>query len=207
VKRERAIRLPTIVVAAILVNALMFGAIQYMVINRQLRLGDSTNFEIANFIRMQEQSRDVRSRRNPKAPSKPDMQAEQDLSRLANATKSGGVGGLAVNLPEIDIGVDIGSGVQIARELTPLVRIPPEYPERARMNMIEGVVLLRFTVTETGSVADPEVIRSEPEGYFDKAAIRAVLRWKYQPQLVNGQPVSVITYTRINFKMMTEDEG
>jgi protein TonB len=187
--------------ATLLVNAIMFGAIQYMVINRDLRIGDSTNFEIANFIRMQEQSRDVRSRRDPKAPEKPDMEAQQDLSRLASASKTGGVGGLAVNMPDIDIGIDVGGSVQIARELTPLVRVPPEYPVRARQNLVEGEVVLRFTVTETGSVADPEIIRSEPPGYFDRSAIRAVLRWKYQPQLVNGEPVSVITYTRIVFEL------
>jgi len=201
VKRERVLRFPTIVIVAMLVNALMFGVIQYMVINRDLRLGDTTNFDIANFIRMQEQSREVRSRRDPKAPEKPDMEAQQDISRLVSATKGGGVGGLAVNLPSIDIDVDVGGGVQIARELTPLVRVPPEYPERARISMVQGEVLLRFTVTETGSVADPEVMRSDPPGYFDRAAIRAVLRWKYQPQLVDGRPVSVITYTRIVFKM------
>ncbi|MDH4048221.1 MAG: energy transducer TonB [Gammaproteobacteria bacterium] len=200
-KRERVLRFPTIVIVAMLVNALMFGVIQYMVINRDLRLGDTTNFDIANFIRMQEQSREVRSRRDPKAPEKPDMEAQQDISRLVSATKGGGVGGLAVNLPSIDIDVDVGGGVQIARELTPLVRVPPEYPERARISMVQGEVLLRFTVTETGSVADPEVMRSDPPGYFDRAAIRAVLRWKYQPQLVDGRPVSVITYTRIVFKM------
>jgi len=197
----RAIRLPTMIMAAVLVNAVMFGAIQYMVVNRQMRLADTTNFDIANFIRMQEQSRDVRSRRDPKAPEKPDMEARQDLSRLADATKGGVIGGLAVNLPDIAIDIDVGGNVQIARELTPLVRFPPEYPDRARALEIEGQVILRFTVTETGSVADPEVVRSEPLGYFDQAAIRAVLRWKYQPQLVDGKPVSVITYTRIVFKI------
>lgn len=204
--RARAIRLPTLVVAAVVVNALMFGAIQYMVVNRQMRLADTTNFDIANFIRMQEQSREIRSRRDPQAPEKPDMEAQQDLSRLADATKGGAVGGLAVNLPDIDIDIDVGGNVQIARELTPLVRFPPEYPVRARASGTEGAVVLRFTVTETGSVADPEVIRSEPQGYFDYAAIRAVLRWKYQPQLVDGKPVSVITYTRLVFKIEGTEE-
>jgi protein TonB len=205
VKDKPVVRLPAILLSALLINAIMFGAIQYMVVNRQMKLSDTTDFDIANFIRMQEQPREVRSRRDPEAPQKPETEAQQDLSRLADASKSGGIGGLAVNMPQIDVGIDTGGSIQIARELTPLVRIPPNYPDRALQKHIEGYVIVRFTVTETGSVVDPEVIQAHPPGFFDRAAIRALLRWKYQPQLVDGKPESVISYTRINFALL--DEG
>ena len=189
---------------AVLVNMLMFTAIRYRVVNRQLRLADTTQFDLANFIRMTEQSREVRSRRDPEAPQKPKTEMQRDINRLAQASKSGGIGGLRVDMPNIDIDIDVGGGIAIARELTPLVRFPPEYPPRAVSNELEGYVILRFTVTETGSVADPEVLRSEPPKVFDRSAIRAILRWKYQPQLANGEPVSVISYTRINFRLTDE---
>jgi protein TonB len=198
---NNAIRLSIVVLTALLVNALMFTAIRYMVINRQIRLADTSQFDLANFIRMQEQSREVRSRRDPKAPQKPETQQQQDLSRLAQASQMSGIGGLAVDMPDIEIDIDVGGGISLARELTPLVRFPPEYPMSAMANKIEGYVLLRFVVTETGAVSEPEVLRSDPAGIFDRAAMRAVLRWKYQPQLANGEPVSVITYTRIVFQM------
>jgi protein TonB len=172
-----------------------------MVVNSEIRLADTSQFDLANFIRMQEQSRDVRSRRDPKAPEKPEAEQQRDLSRLAEASQTGGLGGLAVEMPNIEIDIDVGGGISLARELTPLVRFPPEYPMSAAANRVEGYVLLRFTVTETGTVADPEVLRSEPPNIFDRAAIRSVLRWKYQPQLVNGEPISVLTYTRIVFQM------
>lgn len=196
--------MPAVAIAAIVINVLIFTVIQIMVGNPRLRLGDTSQFDLANFIRMSEQSREVRSRRDPKAPEKPKAEQQRDLSRLAQATKSGGVGGLNVDMPSIDIDIDVGSGISLARELTPLVRFPPEYPMAALANRIEGFVILRFTVTESGSVADPEVIRSQPQGIFDRSAIRAVLRWKYQPQLANGKPVSVVSYTRITFKMLED---
>jgi protein TonB len=201
---NKAIRLSIVVLTALLVNALMFTAIRYMVINRQIRLADTSQFDLANFIRMQEQSREVRSRRDPKAPQKPETQQQQDLSRLAQASQTGAIGGLAVDMPDIEIDIDVGGGISLARELTPLVRFPPEYPMSAMANKIEGYVLLRFVVTETGTVSEPEVLRSDPPGIFDRAAMRAVLRWKYQPQLANGEPVSVITYTRIVFQMAAD---
>ncbi len=201
--RSNAIRLTTVVLAALLVNAVMFTAIRYMVINRQIRLADTTEFDLADFIRMQEQSREVRSRRDPKAPEKPKTEQQRDLDRLAQAS-TGGIGGMTVDMPDINIDIDVGSGIALARELTPLVRFPPEYPMSANRNGIEGYVLLRFTVTEQGTVADPEIISSEPPGVFDRAAMRSVLRWKYQPQLANGKPISVVSYTRVTFQLLEE---
>lgn len=198
-------RVPLTLLGAITINALIFTAIQYMVVNRQMRLTDTTNFDVANFIRMHEQSRDVQSRRDPKAPEKPKTEAQQDLTRLAKASKTSGIGGLSVGMPNIDIEIDVGGGIQIARELTPLVRIPPEYPYAALAKGTTGYVMLMFTVTETGSVADPEVIGSSPPGTFDRAAIRAVLRWKYQPQLANGKPISVVARTRLTFEIEDQE--
>ena len=111
---------------------------------------------------------------------------------------------MTVDMPDINIDIDVGSGIALARELTPLVRFPPEYPMSANRNGIEGYVLLRFTVTEQGTVADPEIISSEPPGVFDRAAMRSVLRWKYQPQLANGKPISVVSYTRVTFQLLED---
>ena len=205
--QNTAARLSVIALLAMVINLGLFSAIQFLVVNRQFRLSETTDIDIANFIRMAEQSRAVRSRRDASAPKKPDTQAQQDIERLAQASQTGGLGGMSVDMPSIDmdINVDVGGGIQIARELTPLVRIPPEYPTAAAMMKREGIVLVRFTVTETGSVADPEILRSDPPGVFDRAAIRAVLKWKYQPQLVNGEPVSVVSYTRFRFQLA--DDG
>jgi protein TonB len=65
-------------------------------------------------------------------------------------------------------------------------------------------VLLRFVVTETGSVEAPEILHAEPEGYFEAAARRAVLRWKYQPQFRDGKPIRVISITRMNFALQQD---
>ena len=197
-----ALRIPAVLLIAFLINAFIFGVIQYMVGNPRIRLTDAQEFDIANFIRMQEQSREVRSRRDPKAPEKPQQEQQQQLRQLAQAS-SGNISDLAVDIPdlEIDIGLDIGGDIQIARELIPLVRIPPEFPQRAAARGVEGYVILRFTVTETGSVADPEVLRANPPGFFELAAKRAVMRWKYQPQIRNGKPTRVLTLTRITFQL------
>ena len=67
-KAATATRLPTILFGALLVNVIMFLAIEYMVGNRRIRLTETTDFDISNFIRVAEQSQEVRSRRDPSAP-------------------------------------------------------------------------------------------------------------------------------------------
>ena len=66
-----------------------------------------------------------------------------------------------------------------------------------------GYVDLAFTVTTAGTVRDPVVIQST-SSLFERAAIRAVLKFKYKPRVVDGVPVEVPgVKTRISF--MLED--
>jgi protein TonB len=72
----------------------------------------------------------------------------------------------------------------------PIVRVEPVYPQRALDRGIEGWVEVEFTVTEVGSISEPTILRSHPSAVFNKAALRAIERWKYEPKVVDGQPVS-----------------
>ncbi|MEM8817352.1 MAG: energy transducer TonB, partial [Pseudomonadota bacterium] len=188
----------------LLVNLLLFTAIELMVGSKRVRLTPTDDFDIANFIRLQEESRDVRSRRDPNAPQKPQNEMQRDFERLSSAGSSG-LGDLMLDVPQfdIDLGLELG-GVALARELTPLVRVPPEYPIKALTEEIEGFVVLRFIVTETGSVEDPEVVRADPPRIFDRAALRAVTRWKFQPQIRDGKASRVVAITRVAFVLAEE---
>lgn len=201
-----ALRVPVILLAALIANVILFTLIEYMVGSKRIRLTDTQSPDISNFIRMQEESREVRSRRDPNAPQKPQSEVQRDLERLQSADSGSGAD-LEFDVPDfdVDLGLDLGGDIQIARELTPLVRVPPDYPTKALMDGTEGYVILRFTVTETGSVEDPEVLRAEPPNLFERSARRAVLRWKYQPQIRDGKPARVISITKVNFVIGPED--
>ena len=83
----------------------------------------------------------------------------------------------------------------------PIVRVAPVYPARALSRGIEGYVDMGFTVTTTGTVRDPVVLFST-SGLFERAAIRAVLKFKYKPRVVDGVPVDVPDVkTRITFRI------
>lgn len=80
----------------------------------------------------------------------------------------------------------------MADELTAISRVQPVYPEQLRFRRVEGEVLVEFTVTHEGAVTDPVVISSKPSGAFDRAALQAVRRWRFQPRRDDqGKPVPV----------------
>ena len=75
-------------------------------------------------------------------------------------------------------------------DLLPIVKVQPTYPRAALERGLEGWVIVEFTVTAAGSVADPRVVEST-HTLFERAAIDAALRFRYRPRIVNGQPVRV----------------
>lgn len=87
---------------------------------------------------------------------------------------------------------EIGDGgSEDAREYLPIVKVAPQYPREAARKGIEGYVVVRFAVTEKGAVEDPVVVHSNPKGVFDSAATKAILKFKYQPRVVDGEPIRV----------------
>ena len=57
----------------------------------------------------------------------------------------------------------------------------PAYPSEALRAGESGEVVVEFTVNPDGSVSNPRVVRASPPRTFDRAAINAVRRWRFQP--------------------------
>ncbi|UAX00109.1 energy transducer TonB [Halopseudomonas nanhaiensis] len=114
------------------------------------------------------------------APSEPQPPAEPAPSSAAPAP--------AEAPAEAPAPADMGEpGVE--EDVTPLVDIPPNYPQRASAAGIEGKVILRFTITAEGRVDNLQVTEAEPPGVFDREARRAAARWRFTPRRENGQAV------------------
>jgi len=83
------------------------------------------------------------------------------------------------------------AGVFADGSYVPIFQVPPVYPRRALERGIEGCVMLKFTVTKVGSTRDPSVEWAVPPGIFDRAAMRSALKYKYKPQIRDGEAIEV----------------
>ena len=75
----------------------------------------------------------------------------------------------------------------------------PEYPPLAKMARIQGTVRLEAIISKDGTIQDLKVIQGHP--LLVKAALEAVQRWRYQPTLLNGEPVEVVTEIDVNYTL------
>ena len=137
-----------------------------------------------------------------KPPPPPDTPPEippQDLDNIDPNAPT-----INIRPPTIATQMDIGGpgGMNIAEgDYLPIVRVAPVYPARALSRGLEGYVDLSFTVTLTGTVRDPIILFST-SSLFERAATRAVLKFKYKPRVVDGIPVDVSgVKTRITFRI------
>lgn len=78
-----------------------------------------------------------------------------------------------------------------------MTRVQPVYPVLARQSGIQGVVVLHAIIDRDGRVSELRVISGHP--LLVKAAIDAVNQWRYQPTLLNGEPVEVETTITVSF--------
>lgn len=85
--------------------------------------------------------------------------------------------------------------------VTPLVRIPPVYPMRAKRMGIQGWVKIQFLINTDGNVAHVEILAAEPADCFETAVINCVSRWRFKAGTVAGTPVNTWVETTIRFEL------
>ena len=79
----------------------------------------------------------------------------------------------------------------------------PQYPRRAQSRGKEGYAVIEVIITTTGGVRDPKLLEEDPEGWgFGRAAMKAALKLKYNPRVVDGvgQEVPGVLY-KFTFNM------
>jgi protein TonB len=98
--------------------------------------------------------------------------------------------------PAITNGLQVGStigglagAVPGGGDVVPLVRIKPRYPAGAARKGIEGWVKVMFTISENGSVKNVRIVDADPRRVFERAATKAISRWRFKPRLVDGAAV------------------
>ncbi len=182
---------------AAFISLSLFAFMAWMVDNGQQSAPKSSSPLSFNMV-MLEQDNDVQRRQRsvpeqPKLPEPPPESPESkakteaaNISPLSSVLSLGldtAINGIAINAPTFG---DFGANQQAL----PLHRVEPSYPARALQRGIEGYVIMKFTIDQTGKPTEIEVVEAEPKRIFERDAMRALRNWKYQPKLVDGKAVT-----------------
>lgn len=80
-------------------------------------------------------------------------------------------------------------------------QVNPEFPREALDKGVSGVVIVAYTVDAEGRTQDVRVESAQPPEIFDRAAIAAVRRWRYEPATVDGVPTETQLQMKIRFTL------
>lgn len=79
-------------------------------------------------------------------------------------------------------------------------KVNPVYPEEAREEGIQGVVILEILTDKEGKVASIKILKSD-SSLLNQAAVDAVKQWKYEPLILEGKPTPVIFTITVAFRL------
>jgi periplasmic protein TonB len=136
-----------------------------------------------------------------KEEADPDMGASGGvLGGVAGGSMGGTIGGVIGGMPAppkpTASRIKVGGNVTAARLQN---KVTPVYPPLARQTRISGTVRLHAIIAKDGTVQQLEVLSGHP--LLVQAALDAVRQWRYQPTLLNGEPVEVDTTVDVIFSL------
>ena len=169
----------------------MFFIMQYLISSADLKLDESKARKVAD-IHMPE--RDIDTNLAEAKPDKPDDPEEPPPDLETPQLE------MDMNLEVVNMAPNTGMDIAIAGtgglnasdgEYLPIVKVAPIYPRRAQTRGIEGYCIIEYVVTKTGSIREPVAVDCQPGGIFERASLKASLKFKYKPRVVDGEAIEV----------------
>lgn len=179
---------------AVVMTFLLLWGMQALIVGGNKAMTEAPRGNVLDFIRLKKDEQVLKQERKPQKPDKPkeppppmvapQMQQNNPNSEALSSSFAADI--------QIDAGLSGGLSLDSGDgDYLPIVKVAPIYPRRAQARGIAGYVIVEFTVTKNGSVKDPVVVEANPESLFDRAAMDAVLKFKYKPRVVDGEAMAV----------------
>lgn len=194
----------------VIVTLGLFFLMQALIDSGEQGLGSSSEGQMMEFIRIKDDEslsfKDRRKPIKPKPPKEPPPPPKLIVQKQVKPTMNK----VKIEIPDIDLPTIAGGGPFLGNwegnplaegDVLPIVRINPQWPREALVEGIEGYVIVEVTIAADGSVRGVVVMESVPRRLFDRNVIRAVLKWKFKPRIVNGVPVERKAIQKLDFNL------
>ena len=193
-KSGNIFRLLTGVLFGLVVTAVLFWFMQYLIETADRQLNEGTSGHLIDFVRLKRDESIQRRQLKPKKPPPPDAPPPQpptpQLDNLnPNAEK------IAISAAPVETDIEMSGGFSLGvgeGDYLPIVKVAPIYPQRALARGVEGYCVVQYTVTKQGTTRDPFVVEDDcTSSLFHRASVQAALKFKYKPRVVDGQAIEV----------------
>jgi len=201
----------------VFVTLLLFYIMQALIQSGKRVITDDDGSSLVDFVRLKEDQLLQKKERKAKKPPPPDEPPPDIPPQQFNVA----VDQSAYSMSTVDLSLNVsvsGGGFGITDgDYLPIVKVQPVYPRRALSRGMAGWVIVEFTVNEQGMVENPMVVancgmvqnaRSEgecedhPSNMFDSAALKAALKFKYKPKVIDGVPTATAgVQNKITFEL------
>ena len=185
-------------ILGVIISLALFFLMQALIDSGEQDYRASNEGQIMEFIRIKDDEnlsfKDRIKPKKPTPPKEPPPPPKLIVEKQAKPT----VNKIRIEIPNIDLPTIAGGGPFLGNwqgnplaegDVLPIVRIDPQWPREALVKGIEGYVVVEVTIASDGSVRGASIIESVPKRMFDRNVIRAVLKWKFKPRIINGVPV------------------
>jgi len=168
----------------------LFFIMQYLIASANPEIDESKRTKLADIFMPE---REIETNLKEQKPDKvedpeqpppdletPDVDMDMDVEVVNVAPKA------QVDVAIETTGMSTGDG-----EYLPIVKVAPIYPRRAQSRGISGYCIVEYTVTTSGAIRDPKAVDCQPAGVFEDASVKASLKFKYKPRVVDGVAIEV----------------
>ena len=197
-------------ILGVIISLALFFLMQALIDSGEQDYRASNEGQIMEFIRIKDDEnlsfKDRIKPKKPTPPKEPPPPPKLIVEKQAKPT----VNKIKIEIPNIDLPTIAGGGPFLGNwqgnplaegDVLPIVRIDPQWPREALGKGIEGYVVVEVTIASDGSVRGASIIESVPKRMFDRNVIRAVLKWKFKPRIINGVPVERKAIQTLEFKI------
>lgn len=173
----------------------------------RIELQHQPSQSMVEFVRIRRAETVQEKRREP--PEKPPEVPQPPAQPTVDVQHPSPQTPMSMDLPRLDLPLQLDRGTGLAGfyqgsgdgDVIPLVRVDPIYPQLALNRGLEGWVKVGLHITPQGTVRDAEVLDAQPAQVFNRAVMRAVMRWKFRPKIENGVPVDNYVTQIVQFNL------
>jgi len=163
-----------------------------LILNNDTELDEKAGRKISDIWQPDRKVSENIKQQKPEKPDQPDEPPPEIPEQNIDIEMD--MDALSIAAPALNSNLNIGLGGGFSRDTDyiPLYVPQPIYPRRALSRGKEGYAVLEVIITTTGGVRDPVLLEEYPPNYgFGRAALKAALKLKYNPRVIDGKPEEV----------------